>query len=260
MKTSHELPIALLPYSYKWNDFEYCLPKFLSISEYKNHYINARKDGRFIILDNGLFEGETYTEKQLISFINEIEPDIFISPDEWNDAESTYNKAVRWKSLEPLLPERTKLMAVIQAKDMGDVVNLYEKLNLLGYKYISFNHSLDLYKELFPHKNKLVSQMMGRIFLINYLDSLGIINHDINHHLLGCSLPQEFTYYSGYDYITSVDTSNPIIHGALGIEYEDYGLYSKSSVKLEDILLRNDFSSHFGFITLNINKFKQYCK
>ena len=57
MKISHELPLSLNHYSYKWNDFEYCLPIFLDkYDKYRLYFQKAYLDGRFIIMDNSLFE------------------------------------------------------------------------------------------------------------------------------------------------------------------------------------------------------------
>jgi putative flippase GtrA len=46
---------------------------------------------------------------------------------------------------------------------------------------------------------------------------------DVYVHLLGASLPQEFMYYDGYDFLKSVDTSNPILVGANKETYKDFG-------------------------------------
>lgn len=259
MKISHELPIDLLPYSYKWNDFDYCLPKFLNIPEYKEYFIQARKDGRFIILDNGLFEGETYNEKQLFNFIEEIKPDIFIVPDSWNNKNKTLNNAIRWKNIESSLPYPSKLMVVIQSESLDEAIELYDYLvNTLQYDHIAFNHSLDMYNNLFPHKNKLVSQMMGRMMLINHLDKFHLLQDKVYHHLLGCSLPQEFAYYQGYSFINSVDTSNPIMNGIYGIRYEEEGLFTKPFLKIESVLEKNNLP-RFEDIIFNVKKFRKFC-
>ncbi len=73
IKTSHELPLCLLNKSYDWNDYEFCLPTYwFKSEEYKQHYLNVKKEGRFIIADNGLFEGDSFTQQQLIEFVNEL--------------------------------------------------------------------------------------------------------------------------------------------------------------------------------------------
>jgi hypothetical protein len=107
MKISHELPLSLLKNSYQWNDYEYCLPIFMKkFPQYKNHYIKARDDGRFIIMDNSLFEGYYHSDSELLEFINEIKPDIFIVPDEWNDKNKTLVNAKSW-----ILNYKSKLLA-----------------------------------------------------------------------------------------------------------------------------------------------------
>jgi hypothetical protein len=256
MEISHELPLALLPYSYKWNDYEYVLPHLIDKYEaYRIHFQKARLDKRFIICDNGLFEDVKHTEDDLIDKINMIHPNIFIVPDAWNDVSLTFNNAKHWiDNIKPILPKTTDLMVVMQGKTLDDMKSLYTGCLTLGYKHFAFNHSSELYTSLFPHENKLVSQMMGRISLINKLKS--IIDVNSYHHLLGCSLPQEFQYYRGYEFIKSVDTSNPIILGINNIRYSNV-ILDKPKEKIETFM-EEDLSRQFEDIIFNIQKFKSY--
>ncbi len=98
MKVSHEVPLALLERSKHFNDYDYCLPHLLDKYEmYKNYFLQTRLDERFIIMDNGLFEGVTHTNEDLIEKINLIKPDIFITPDDylaidlWDDIVKHFN-------------------------------------------------------------------------------------------------------------------------------------------------------------------------
>jgi hypothetical protein len=59
------------------------------------------------------------------------------------------------------------------------------------------------------------------------------------------------------DWINSVDTSSPIINGALGIPYEEYGLLTKPTNKIEEFF-EDSLENQIGNITFNINKFKEY--
>ena len=55
IKVSHEVPSALLHLSKHINDYDYCLPHLLDENEdYKNYFIKAKKNGRYIIMDNSL--------------------------------------------------------------------------------------------------------------------------------------------------------------------------------------------------------------
>ena len=79
-------------------------------------------------------------------------------------------------------------------------------------------------------------------------------------HLLGCALPQEFSYYKDFPFIESIDTSNPIIHGLKGIKYEHYGLKEKAPTKidqLEEVKITSDVLYN---INHNLIKFKQFLK
>jgi len=96
--------------------------------------------------------------------------------------------------------------------------------------------------------------------LIEYFKSQGLIKDHHYIHLLGCSTPQEFTYYRDNcpELIKSVDTSNPIICGALGIRYQEGGLLTKPSNKIEEFM-EQDLTKNLEDIIFNINAFKKFC-
>jgi len=260
MKISHEVPLSLLEKSLMFNDYQYVLPHLIDkYNEYKLFMLEYRdQENSFMIMDNGLFEGVTHTTEDLIEKINLTKPDIFITPDAWNNPHTTYKNAKYWvNTLKSQLPSTTNLMVVLQGKTIEEITNLYDKCIDLGIKYFAFNHSSEAYQRLFNHPNKLVNQMMGRIEVINSLKKQGHIQNNHYVHLLGASLPQEFIYYKGFDWINSVDTSSPIINGALDIPYEEYGLLTKPTNKIEEFF-EDSLENQIGNITFNINKFKEY--
>jgi len=265
MKISHELPLSLLKYGYEWNDFDYCLPNFLEYEQYAEYFKQARKDNRFIILDNGLFEGVHYSNSELLTFISKIQPSIFIVPDEWNDYSTTLRNAKSWKLYEDAigyLPDDVKLMAVCQGKDLHELMMCYQTLVDLGYKHIAFNHSSIAYQEMYPTysgKNPLKAQMYGRMEFIRKLVAEGIIRKDIYHHLLGASDWREFQVYKDWDFIKSCDTSSPIINGSLGIRFNFEGEYEKPKIKMEDII-ESDLRGQEEDIIFNVKLFKQSIK
>lgn len=259
MKISHELPISLFPHSQTWNDYEYCLPIFMDkYSEYREFFLEARKQGRFIIMDNSLFEGYHHTIPDLLEKIHLIEPDIFIVPDEWNDSIITAKNAKYWKQLS--LPEHTNLMVVLQGKTVNEIHLLYQTCLDLGYTHFAVNHSSMVYQELGGSENSLANQSVGRVMLIEYLKSQDMIKDYHYIHLLGASTPQEFTYYRDNhpNLINSVDTSNPIIVGALGQRYSDMGLLTKPSNKIEEFM-EKDLAPQLEDIIFNVNMFKKFC-
>jgi hypothetical protein len=95
--------------------------------------------------------------------------------------------------------------------------------------------------------------------LIRKLVEMKAIVNSNYHHLLGCSLPQEFMGYKDWKFIKSVDTSNPILVGAEGKRYTDSGLNWKPKEKLE-YYFEKDLSGQKEDIMFNVQKFKQFIK
>jgi len=261
MKVSHELPPSLMSYSYQWNDYEYCLPVFIDrYEQYRLFFQKARLDKRFIIMDNSLFEGYKHTEQDLFDKMWIVKPNIFIVPDEWNNSIITLQNAKHWMINNiTYLPEGTNLMAVCQGKTIDELITTYQTLIDIGYKHIAFNHSSIAYTEFYSQRKLLNAQMLGRIELIRTLLEKDTIRKDIYHHLLGCSLPQEMLAYSEFDWIKSVDTSNPIIVGSEGVRYGDNGVDYKPKNKIEDLFNIN-LKDKLEDIIFNVNKFKSYVK
>jgi hypothetical protein len=259
MKISHEVPISLFKYNNEWSNYDYCLPVFMDkYPEYRQFFLDQRERDRFIIMDNSLFEGYSHTFQDLLEKIQLVQPDIFIVPDEWNDSIITAKNAKYWKQF--TLPERTKLMVVLQGKTVNEIHLLYQTCIDLGYTHFAFNHSSIVYQELGGSENPLANQSVGRVMLIEYLRNQDMIKNHHIIHLLGCSTPQEFTYYRDNcpNLIHSVDTSNPIIVGALNQRYSDIGLLTKPKEKIEEFM-EKDLAPQLENIIFNINKFKQFC-
>lgn len=264
MQVSHELPLCLLNKGEQWNDYDFCLPTYwFKYKAYREYFIKAKQNKRFIILDNGLFEGDSFTQDELIKLINELEPDIFVIPDVWNDAEQSYRNAKYWKNvISHQLPKNTKLMAVIQCTDFDIGSKLYLQYIDLGIKHIAFNHSSTAYQDFFPHENLSISKMMGRIYFINKLKKQNIIDEQIYHHLLGCSIPDELKYYGeGYKFIKSVDSSNPVVWGCKGHSYDEkITSIEKPKEKIEEFFDKNLDYFQKELILDNIRKFRNYLK
>ena len=73
-------------------------------------------------------------------------------------------------------------------------------------------------------------------------------------------MPQEFKEYKKYDWIDSLDTSNPVIHGMKGIWYDSVqGLTDKESVKLYTLIDEN-VNDKWGIIEYNVKSFRSFCR
>lgn len=263
MKISHEVPLCLLEDSLEFNDYQYLLPCLLDKHpKYQQFFLDYGRNGGFIIMDNSLFEGVKHTDQFLMDKIELIKPDIFIVPDEWNDPDQTLINAKRWKNHQKngMIPQSVNLMAVLQFNYYDEAWALYKSLKEIGYRYIAFNHSSVGYESMFPHSNKIISQMMGRILLINLLKKDGELDESIYHHLLGCSSIKEFQYYKkGYDFIKSVDTSSPIMFSYEQNLYSEDDLYYKPTTPIIKVM-EMPYSSFQPFLNVNLDIFRREFK
>jgi hypothetical protein len=261
MKISHELPLELMKFAYKWNDYDYCLPHLIDkYDEYRSFFEYSRLHHRFIIMDNGLFEGVVHTTEDLLEKINLVRPNIFIVPDAWNDSNTTLVNAKSWMiNYKQHIPEGVNLMAVCQGKDIGELITTYQTLVDIGYTHIAFNHSSIAYQNEYTGMDHLKASMYGRMEFIRRLVQSGAIRKTYYHHLLGCSLPQEFMSYGDWKFIKSVDTSNPILVGAEGKRYTDSGLTWKPKEKLEHYF-EKDLSGQIEDIIFNVQQFRKFIK
>ncbi len=261
MKISHEVPLDLLESSLDFNDYQYCLPHYyIKYPQYRSFFLNYRKkNNSFIILDNGLFEGEVFPEAKLIEIIAEIKPNIFIVPDAWNDYVTTVDNAKKW--LFKYRPTQTKLMMVLQGKTYSELSEALHLASRMGYDHFGINHSSVAYDKMYPHSNPIVSKMMGRIMVFNKL-----IEEDTHNqlkssyvHFLGCSTPTELIYLNNKQHISSIDSSNPIIMGLINRAYTKDPILYKPQDKIEVFMEKDLALEEKELILYNINQFKDWC-
>ena len=257
MKVSHEVPRCLLAPSYEFNDYDYCLPHLLDQDEeYKQYFYDAKKEGRYIIMDNSLHElGEAYKWDRLHHWIKELEPNEFIVPDVWENGAYSVRNARAWANVE--MPNNTTKVAVVQGKSYSDFVNGYQSYKWFGYQKIAFSYGASWFEECFKHPNSYVAKMMGRLKTITNLYKDGLISDMDRVHLLGCNLPQEYLYYKDFKFIESVDTSNPVIHGLEGIRYSEGGLLQKSKQKIDKDFTQKVTPKQKENILYNVEMFRK---
>ena len=261
MLISHEVPKVLFNDSLEFNDYDYALVHmFDKDPEYLQFYKDCVAKGRHVLLDNSIFElGEAYDNESFAKWVEDLKPTEYIVPDALEDMEKTISQMDAWNRTYRNLPG--KKIGVVQGKTPEEIVNCYVYLDKdAECDKIAFSFDYSLYSELAPHKNKYFSWMVGRSSMLYNMLEAGIINTNKPHHLLGCGLPQEFALYKGMDWIESIDTSNPIVHGIKGIKYDHYGLSSKESIKLVDLMDTKLDKQQLYDINHNISYFKNYAK
>ena len=233
MKVSHEVPRCLLTSSPEFNDYDYALPHlFDQDEEYLQYFMDAKANGRYIIMDNSLHElGEAYNHKRLRYWVGVIEPDEFIVPDVWMRCAETAAQAKYW--LQFKYPKKTKLTAVIQGENKNQAYLCANLLANLGYSKLCVSYGATWYNDFFPHTNADMGKALGRVRFVQGLLNLKELK-DIKFHLLGCSIPQEFGWYDNNSRIESIDTSNPVMAALDGIRYSSNGLNYKPKANMND--------------------------
>jgi nitrate reductase NapAB chaperone NapD len=240
IKIAHEAPIDIFEEVQGYTDYDYALVHLLEQNpRYRDAFERAIKKGREIILDNSIFElEEAFDADRFAYWINELRPTWYIVPDALEDTKKTVSQMAEW-NMKYADKVYGKKIGVVQGKTYKQIVGCYEYMDKLAdVDMIAISFDYSYYTESVPHPNKYVSWMLGRVKLLGDLLRDGVINENKPHHLLGCGLPQEFSFYkhSDYNWIYSLDTSNPVVHGIKGIKYGSDGLWSKESQKLHELI------------------------
>lgn len=261
----HEAPKSIFKQVQAVTDGDYALVNlFDEDPDYYHLFRNAVLQGRTVILDNGVFElGTAWDAEHFADWVRKLQPTYYIVPDVLEDADATiksfFNFMDKYASGLP-----GKIIGVVQGKNFDDYVRCYKAIapycDRIG---ISFDCSW--YKEGIKSDNPWVQQAGGRLRMLIRMDEMDVINHYKQHHLLGVSLPQEMEHYrlfqesGGFNWITSVDTSNPVVHGLKGIAYTSDGLQSKETQKLYTLVNSWVDADQFDTIMHNIKQFRRFC-
>jgi len=257
IKVSHETPFCILKDSLKFNDYQYALPHLLEENEeYRNHFLKCKEDGVEIYLDNSLHElGYAMDNETLLKWINILEPSNFFIPDVWEDAKGSYRNALEWSKIE--VPENTTKIAVVQAHNYTQASYLVLDYQELGYKKLAFSYGASYYNRSCPHPNPDFGKAMGRFMAISRMEREGILTNYYKVHLLGTAWPAEFGMYKDFDFIESIDTSNPIMAAIDGDRYDDLGLPHKPSANMNDFQNIKRYGIEDSILQHNVWKFRE---
>lgn len=263
IKIFHEVPLCLLKNSKTFTDGEYILPHLLDQNEdYTQYMIQAKKDNRYIIMDNSLHElkdindGQSYNESRLLYWNNILKPNEFIIPDVWQNHTQSIINAKKWTQIE--LHKDTTKIAVVQAGNLNHAAVCYQTYKDLGYKKIAFSYGADYYNKISSHPNKSIGKALGRVQIISTLFEMGVIIETDKIHLLGCASPFEFGLYKDLPFIDSIDTSNPIMSTLDGIRYNDSLVLDKPKSNMNDNFLLELDDIDLELMDYNIKKFRDF--
>lgn len=260
MLVSHEVPISLLNPSRGFNDYDYALVHlFEEYSGYFYYFKESLKLNRRVILDNSLYElGTSFDSEQFAIWIERLHPTEYIIPDVFENSEGTIISTQRWNQQFGDLPG--KRIGVVHGKTYEDICKCYLFMRDNVDK-IAFSSDKTFFREMNSIETYTDIEVLthGRQKLLTRLLDDNIIDMNKKHHLLGCFLPQEFRYYreQSFKWIETIDTSSPVLHGLLNIKYKNYGLNTKSTIKLVDMIGNTPNINNLEIIRYNLDKFRE---
>ena len=237
LKISHEVPLQLLEQSTAFNDYDYALVHlFDKYPEYKQFFRDSISMGREVLLDNSAFElGGSVCEEKLMQGIKDINPTYVVLPDVIGKYDETIERSTKfWDQLKYRSDVRPEPIAVIQGTTLEQYIRCHEYFtHVLKIDYIA----IPLYVKCFatPANTSAMKYSLSRYRLIAELLERNVINRYSKYHLLGANDPIEFQWYRNpaFKFITSADTSCPIITGMFGERLSPIGR-EKRSEKLAD--------------------------
>jgi len=266
VKVSHESPISILQESVNYNDFDYALVHlFESHPSYYRYFKAAREIyNREVLLDNSIFElGHAFDSDKFLDAAIDLKPNMFIVPDVLENSYLTIDSFERWQREDRINKVKdvciTKAIGAVQGTAWQELIDCYKFMSD-NADMIAISFDFSYYEVTGEGKTKLDRWCTGRQRFISQLIEKGIWNWDKPHHLLGCSLAKEFRYYVNHNIhnIVSCDTSNPIVAAIHGMKYDaDYGLPTKPSTKLADLIDHRVTKDEMEIIEYNTKMFKK---
>lgn len=268
---------------------------------YFKYYQSCVRNNRHVVLDNSIFElGESFDANKYMEWIGKLQPTYYIVPDVLENASDTIASFLNWFNNianENSEIDHLRCIGVVQGQDWNDLLacykfmcnnadkvaisfdyNYYLSTGTSTLKYYQMSSTPGMYAQIQRGdpldlaenpmncsfcKDKMHRYMTGRQRFIQQLIDGGYWDWNKEHHLLGCSLPQEFKYYVNNNIynITTVDTSNPVMAGLNWYKYHDVGgLDGKPAGLLADMMgmpADDEFPNKRKAVLYNTDMFKK---
>lgn len=197
--------------------FQMILPSGLKDSRYRGAYFPPRMSGKFVILDNGMFEDDMFTTENLIELVDKWAPDELVMPDVRGDMESTLEAMDRFLNVfEQIHFDWTPtLMAVVQVDSAKQIPEFIQRAIDLEGVHVGNEGAFT-----FGIPRRLV-ETIGTFARVNVVDFLQEMVPDNAIHLLGYARngcdPKEFNEFKELsDRVRSADTEAPFLWAYCG--------------------------------------------
>lgn len=186
MKIAFISPICALNQISSLGDIEFCLAPYCKDTKYKQYFIDAKKKGRYIIMDNGIAEDNLISNKELVELAIEMKADELVIPDKIGDYKRSYEQKISFleEYYDILHKNNIKTQGVIQGKTFHEYLKAFldleedKRVDVIGLpfrmNYCQFNET-----------TKDENHMWNRLMFLEYIKSYKPM------HLLGNNLPTE---------------------------------------------------------------------
>lgn len=192
-------------------DYQLLLPQLITDPKYYRAYLRARRDGAFMILDNGIAEGIETNQVELHTRARQLMVNEIVVPDTLGDLEATINQA---KQFEACARAEFRYMGVVQGQTLSEC---YDCIRI--FSELPYIRTLGIPRHLLTTINEDARALIVAFVRRNFGWRFAI-------HLLGTNRDymNEFESY-GQHYqdqgVRGVDTSAPFVYALAGASLLD---------------------------------------
>lgn len=190
-------------------------PELLTDSKYLGYYLNKRRQGHFLIVDNGAAElGESLNFNDVLKVAEKVGADEIALPDVLEDSEATLSASIKHYHKVP----RQHRMFIPQGRS---VLEWFACLHDAMAKFDFATIGIPKLMEMYPG---------GRAGIIDSIVESGAQNR-YNIHLLGCYKAPlkevQSAYKAGKGFVRGIDTAAPLAYAHQGqsMKYEKHLSY-----------------------------------
>ena len=261
VKISHEIPLSIINEHQDFiSDYMFVLlHKILEDKEYANLALEFSDHGEIIYLDNSCFElGESLDNELLYEWYQRIEPEYVILPDVLGNKETTLQRTMEFVNSYP--DTISQGMPVAQGATQDELIDCYKQFRDFGLEFGGQVKHFDIIGIPFVYSwadKEPTTQANERIKLLKRMVEEEIIDLNLKHHLLGTWQAREFSHYRDYNWIYSVDTSNPVMAALDGDIYGNMGRLNKPKSSFDSVYNLQPEEIDFNLLYKNVDKFRE---
>ena len=225
-------PISMMNDLCPKGGIELCFTHLLKENDfiYKKYYLDAKRNGRFVILDNGIMElGYSMNTDDLLSVSLELNPDLVTPPEILNDGMSTLKMTYDFIKIfeKSGLYPKTKILGVAHGATFKDWCITFDELcqiPQIARIGVPYDIPFDIYTSTENSNNRLKNLVTRRVELCNWIAEN---RPTASIHLFGLAHPSELPIQANHSFVKSIDTSLPVMSAINEIKYEvsNFGPY-----------------------------------